>query len=74
MLVVLWSYIIQVYSTSDSGKLRPKDVLRTFPKNVLTSLGRSYTALYVIIHKMGFYGIFSIFSDSNYISAIVLPK
>ena len=39
-----------------------------------TSLARTQDVNLTIIHKIGLYGIFFIFPDSNCISAIVLPK
>ena len=39
-----------------------------------TSLGRIQDVNLTIIHKMAFYGIFAIFSDSIFISDVALPK
>ena len=60
------------------------DVLRTSPYGPIcnakgrirsgTSLGCTQDVNLTIIHEMSFYGLFSIFPDSNCTSDIVLPK
>ena len=55
---------------------RPKNVLKTSRSNIgsVTSLERTQDVDLIKIHKIGFYGTFSIFSDSKCISEIVVPK
>ena len=60
------------------------DVLRTSPYGPICnakgrndsrkSVGRPQDVNVTIIHKMGFYEIFNIFSDSKCISDTILPK